>query len=805
MQSRWWVRNFALAARAPNFTFTHEMKQIFATIAVVAALVGLTITSRAQTVVLSDNFDSYSPGAFGSTYNDASGGKVTSTIVAPGSGGAGQALQLSGNISNGVPENAGVNSSLYTPTGNTDPNLSDHTLSFDLAITHGSNTGFSVVLNLFGTGGADGSSYTVPISQNTVGGGFQHFSVNLATLPTGYQVPALNPTDGQYSFQLLFLGYNASVTAVPETIELDNLQITVVSNTYPYPNPPPSGTNTTAPYYVNPPIYADYPDPDIIRVGNDFYFSTTTFIDVPGLTILHSQDLVHWEIVTHLFPQLTGSPNYNITNGVQNYGNGVFASSLRYYNGTFYCAETPNGQNTYIFYSTNIAGPWRSNYLNTAAFDPGLFIETNGTAYIATAGGWQSNTTFLTLNSSFSQVVASTTITNSLGLEGSHVVKVGSYYYIFNSQPATGNFYVSRATSLFGPYIFKNILNNGTGGHQGAIVDMPDGSYYGFVLRDSGTIGRMTEISPIFWTNGWPVFGTVQAPAQVPATAPMPVLGAPACSIPTSDDFSSVTLGRQWQFNHNPDNTRWSLTARPGFLRLYPTGATNFWYARNTLIQKGLGPWSGAEVKFDLSHLQTGDICGLGALGKTNGTIAATCISPGNYTLSQNVIVSLDSTKNNLSTTTVVTAPYANTTLFLRLAMDFIQSKGTVFYSTDDRSWTQLGSPFNIAYDWLTGTFQGEQFAMFCYNANPGTGYLDVDWFRLTPPAYVNSILQNSDSSLTVYFANSPGSTNVIQTTTDLNTWQNVSTNVADGNGLWQFTDTTTAAWPYRFYRSSTH
>ena len=109
------------------------------------------------------------------------------------------------------------------------------------------------------------------------------------------------------------------MTATPETILLDNLQITVASNTNPYPNPPPSGTNTTAPYYVNPPIYADYPDPDIIRVGNDFYFTTTTFIDVPGLTILHSQDLVHWEIVTHLIPQLTGSPNYNITNGVQNY------------------------------------------------------------------------------------------------------------------------------------------------------------------------------------------------------------------------------------------------------------------------------------------------------------------------------------------------------------------------------------------------------------------------------------------------------------------------------------------------------
>jgi O-glycosyl hydrolase len=210
------------------------MKQTIRTITLIAALSGFSVAARAQTVVLSDNFDSYSLGAFGSTYNYASGGNVTATIVAPGAGGTGQALQLSGNITNGVAENAGVNSPVYTPSGNTDVNLSDYTLSFDLAITHGTNAGFSVVLNIFGTGAADGSSYTVPISQNTVGGGFQHFSVNLGTLPTGYEIPALNPTDSHYSFQLLFLGYNASVTAAPETILLDNLQITVTPNTGPY-------------------------------------------------------------------------------------------------------------------------------------------------------------------------------------------------------------------------------------------------------------------------------------------------------------------------------------------------------------------------------------------------------------------------------------------------------------------------------------------------------------------------------------------------------------------------------------------
>ncbi len=781
------------------------MKRKIETIIVAAALSGLCITTPAQTTVLSDNFDSYSPGAFGSTYNVGSGGNVTSTIVAPGAGGAGNALQLSGNVTNGLSENAGVNSPVYTPTGNTDPNLSDYTLSFDLAITHGANSGVGVTLNIFGTGAANGSSYAVPIGQNTVGGGFQHYSVNMGTLPTGYQIPALVPTSGQYSFQLVFLGFNAGVTATPETIELDNLQVTVVSNTSAIlPNPPPSGTNTAAPYYVNPPIYADYPDPDIIRVGNDFYFSTTTFIDVPGLTILHSRDLVHWEIVTHLVSQLTGSPNYNITNGVQNYGNGVFASSLRYHNGTFYCVETPNGQNTTIYHSTNILGPWQANLLNTVAFDPGLFIDTNGAGYIVTAGGWQSNTTFLTLNSSFSQVVATTIITNGLGLEGSHVYQVGSYYYIFNSQPATGNMYVSRAPSLFGPYTFKYSLNNNLGGHQGGIVDMPDGSYYGFNLKDSGAIGRMTYISPIFWSNGWPIWGTSNAPGQIPATAPMPVVGAPSYQVATSDDFSSPTLGLQWQFNHNPDNTRWSLTARPGFLRLRPTGATNFWYARNTLIQKGQGPWSGAEVKFDLSHLQSGDVCGLGALCKTNGVISVTCNSPGNYTLSQTVIVSLDSTKTNLSTTTVATAPFTGTTIYLRTGLDFINNLGTLLYSSDGVTWTQLGGKFALAYDWLTGTFQGEQFAIFCYNPRPGSGYLDVDWFRFTPPAFINSIVENPDSSATLHFANSPNSTNIIQTTLDLATWQNISTNVSDSNGFWQFTQTNGNQFPGHFYRSYT-
>jgi beta-xylosidase len=771
------------------------MKPTFETILLIAALSSFGGEALAQVTVLSDSFDSYSSGAFGSAYNfgDAAAGPA-SAIVAPGAGGAGQALQFSANLHSGTNANTGVNLPAYSATGNVSPDLSDYTLSFDLAIAGADPGAFFVALNIFGPGGADGVEYDIGNgSLPSAGTGFKHFSVNMGTLPHAYNVTLLNPADSQYNFQLVLLGFPPSVTATPEAILLDNLQVTMTANT---------NTGTTS--FVNPPIYADYPDPDIIRVGNDFYFSTTTFIDVPGLTLLHSRDLVHWEIVTHLVPQLTGSPNYNITNGVQNYGNGVFASSLRYYNGMFYCAETQNGQSTRIYYSTNIAGPWQFNQLSVGAFDPGLFIE-NGTGYIVTAGGWQSNTTFYTLNSTFSGVIATHVITNGLGLEGSHVVKRGSYYYIFNAQPSTASLYVSRATNLFGPYTFMKNLDDGHGGHQGAIVDMPDGSDFGFVMKDSGTIGRMTYISPIIWSNNWPIWGLSNAPGRVPTTGTVPIAGAPAYSIPTSDDFSSPTLGPQWQWNHNPDNTRWSLTDRPGFLRLHPTGATNFWYARNTLIQKGLGPTSGAEVKFDLSHLLAGDNCGLGALGKSNGTITVTCNSPGDYTLSQKLIVSTSSSKNTLINTTVATASYTNTIISLRLGMDFTRNKGTVFYSANGRNWTQLGGQFNIAYDWLTGTFQGEQYAIFCFNAQPGSGYVDVDWFRLEPPPVISDIVVNSDASVTLYFLNSPNSTNVIQATANLGqptTWQNLSTNVADGGGLWQFTDTNASATSVRYYRS---
>jgi beta-xylosidase len=482
--------------------------------------------------------------------------------------------------------------------------------------------------------------------------------------------------------------------------------------------------------FTNPPLYADFPDPDIIRVGEDFYFATTTFANSPGVTILHSKDLVNWEYISHVVSRLDGSPKFDLENG-GSYRNGFFAASLRHYKGTFYVVVTPVGLNTRVYYSKDVRGPWQYHLLDRAAFDPGFFIEDDGTGYIATSGGWDGHVTLLKLNEDFSRVVDAKPMFYYRGIEGSHVVKRHGWYYVFNALPGKLAFTCSRSTNLFGPYETIEQMSDRTGGHQGAIVDLPDGSDYGFLMKDSGPAGRMTFISPIFWTNNWPVWGTPEAPGKIPATAKKTIQGQPVMQPATSDEFDSPTLGLQWQWNHNPDDSRWSLTEHPGFLRLKPTQADEFWLARNTLTQKGQGPWSRGTVKLDLNHLKPGDVCGFGTLGKFNGQIAVMCGEDGKLSLRMSVIE--DNAREGRKTDErVAFQPLDATEIYLRTDLDFKAGMAGCAYSLDGKTWAPLGGEFKAAYDWRTGTFQGLQFAIFCYNPNSGEGFVDVDWFHFT-------------------------------------------------------------------------
>ncbi len=484
--------------------------------------------------------------------------------------------------------------------------------------------------------------------------------------------------------------------------------------------------------YTNPPLYADYPDPDIIRVGDEFYFATTTFANSPGLRILHSRDLVNWDIAAHVLPRLDGRKAYDLE-GTTAYRAGVYAPSLRWHRGSFYLTVTLVGQNTRIYQATDIRGPWRHHELDRAAFDPGLFFDTDGTPYLATAAasGSDGMIPLLTLSDDLSRVLEANKIHHLPGAEGSKLLRRGEYYYLFNAVPKRLGMAISRARRLQGPWeTVSSIDSPRTGGHQGAIVDLPDGTWWGFVMQDRGAIGRVTNLSPIFWQDGWPVWGTPDAPGRVPAVARKPIAGQPRRQPATSDEFDAPSLGLQWAWNHNPDPTLWSLTERPGHLRLKATRADSFWMARNTLTQKGQGPYSHADLRLDLSGLARGDRCGFGTLGKVNAHIAATRNDDGTISLQMNVIVD-----GGESHTPVPAEPLDANAVTLRTEMDVTRARGRVAYRTGG-TWRHLGDEFELTHDWRTGTFQGPQYAIFCFNpgrqAGQQAGHVDVDWFHFS-------------------------------------------------------------------------
>ncbi|WP_242123482.1 glycoside hydrolase 43 family protein [Sphingobium sp. Sx8-8] len=481
--------------------------------------------------------------------------------------------------------------------------------------------------------------------------------------------------------------------------------------------------------YRNPVLFADYPDPDIIRVGEDFYFVSTTFANSPGITLLHSKDLVSWRLAGHVLPRLDGSPKFDLQDG-GSYRHGFFAASLRHHAGTFYIAVTPVGMKTRIYRSRSADGPWTYSELDRQAFDPGLFIDDDGTGYIATSVGSNGTVTLLTLNRDFTAVEKSQIVYFNKGAEGSKIVKRGGWYYLFNAIPGKLALTVSRARSPTGPWETRPQIDDRTGGHQGALVDLPNGDYYGFVMVDAGPIGRMTNISPVFWQDDWPVWGTPQAPGRVPDRATKPIQGKAFVEPAASDDFSSPALGKQWQWNHNPQDDRWSLNQRPGFLRLRPTQADGIWTARNTLLQKGQGPRSRAVAKLDIAHIRAGDICGFGTFGKISAQLSVTRGAGGRRALTMQVT---DSTRDGPRTEIrVPSVPISGDRLWLRTDMDFVEAAGRVAYSLDGRRWTEVGGDFPLVYDWRTGTFQGQQFALSCYNQEPSRGWLDIDSFTLS-------------------------------------------------------------------------
>jgi len=386
----------------------------------------------------------------------------------------------------------------------------------------------------------------------------------------------------------------------------------------------------------NPVIWADVPDMSMIRVGDTYYMSSTTMHMSPGVPIMKSEDLINWEIVNYAYCTLGDNDQLNLIDGKNAYGRGSWASCIRYQNETFYVSTFSSTTNkTYIWSTRDIEkGPWKEIAFSPSFHDHTLVFDDDGRVYLIYGN---KKLTLVELNADLSgirpgginQVIiedASAPSGPDSGLgEGSQLFRMNGKYYLFNITWPRGGMrtvVVHRADRLTGPWEGKLVFQD-LGVAQGGIINTPDGRWYAYLFRDYGSLGRIPYIVPMTWENGWPVIGT---DGKVPEVLDLPQAKGLIPGIVTSDEFkrkkSAPPLPLVWQWNHNPDNTLWSVTRRKGYLRL-TTGRTDtlFTQARNTLTQRTVGPECSGSTLIDVSHMKEGDFAGLALLQKKYGIV----------------------------------------------------------------------------------------------------------------------------------------------------------------------------------------
>ena len=507
----------------------------------------------------------------------------------------------------------------------------------------------------------------------------------------------------------------------------------------------------------NPMLWADVPDPDVIRVGDTYYLVSTTMHLMPGAPIMTSKDLKNWETVGYIFDRLTDSPKYDLLNGTV-YGRGQWATSLKYHNGKFYALLAPNERgamgDTYIFSAEKAEGPWTIVSRMRHFHDCSLFFDDDGRVYVIYGTG-----EMMELKPDLSDVIEGThqqlfqREEDEKGiLEGSRMIKHnGKYYLLMISHvyaPGKHRREVCyRADNIRGPYEKQVILESEFGGFsyeaQGTIVDTPDGDWMGIIFQDRGGVGRVLTVMPCRWVNGWPMLGDENG--KVPETVRPLVYGQPATAIVKSDDFSSDKLGLHWQWNHNPIDEAWSLKERPGYLRLKTNRVvSNLYLAPNTLTQRMEGPTCSGTIAIDISKMKDGDCAGLAAFNSDTGALVIK--KKGKNLVLEMVEMSvtltdLDKEVTNVEEKVIESIPLnaqlstLNAQLFLRIDADFRPVNGhgrdaaNFYYSTDGSQWTQIGTKdYRLNFDWRR-FFMGSKFGIFCYATKKKGGYVDIEAF----------------------------------------------------------------------------
>lgn len=501
--------------------------------------------------------------------------------------------------------------------------------------------------------------------------------------------------------------------------------------------------------YKNPILYADYSDPDVCRVGKDYYMTASSFNCVPGLPILHSNDLVNWALINYALPKQVP---FDVFDKPQ-HGKGVWAPCIRYHNNELYIFYPDPDYGIYMIKTNDPYGDWSEPVLIKAGkgiIDPAPFWDDNGKAYLGYAfAGSRAGTKSVLMICTMAKDGASTLDDDVLifdgheghkTVEGPKIYKRDGYYYVF--APAggvsTGWQLILRSKNFYGPYEEKVVLEQGStkinGPHQGAWVDTVTGEHWFVHFQDQGPYGRVVHLNPVSWKNHWPIMGVDFDGNGIgePVTEfKKPNVGEsyPITTPPDSDEFNEPAQGLQWQWHANKHITWGYPSARMGYFRLNcfpkPEDYVNLWEVPNILAQKFPANEFTATVKFDFTPNFDNEEFGFLIMGRSYSYLAVKNIG-GELKLVQ---VTCDDADNGTSESIKVLSDLKSNQLYFRVTVD--QSASSQFYySYDNKNFIKAGENFKAREGGWIGAKIG--FVALREGKINNAGYANIDWFRVT-------------------------------------------------------------------------
>jgi beta-xylosidase len=503
--------------------------------------------------------------------------------------------------------------------------------------------------------------------------------------------------------------------------------------------------------YRNPILFADYSDPDVVRVGSDYYLVASSFHFSPGIPLLQSHDLVHWAIVGHALARLAFSRAYdlpgplNFTDVTEHprldyalgyrYASGVWAPAIREHRGRLYIYFPTPTEGIFMTSAARAAGPWTPPVKvigRPGLEDPCPFWDDDGRAYLIHSRVGAGPLILHRMRPDGKTVLDAGKVivddpVHLPTLEGPKLYKRGGYYYIFAPYGGVerGSEAVLRARDIYGPYELRTVLSQGNtevrGPHQGGYVETPSGQGWFLHFNSTGPYGRIVYLEPVRWRDGWPIIGELRPGEAVGEpvlsyTAPDVGRVYPRTHPQTSDEFTSRTLGPQWEWNHNPAADHWSLTARPGFLRLVALPAADLVSARDTLTQLLQARDEQVTTRLAIGGMVDHQRAGLAMFGVRPSWIGV--VRRGGRSYVEFAAAGRETI-----------GPPAHG--FVVLRMQVADGRVRYSYSLDDgRTFSGLGTRADMRFSWWKATRP----ALFTFNTEAHAargGIADFDWVRV--------------------------------------------------------------------------